>query len=108
MVNQVVLGGQIDNSRWSHKKRGFYVTLKQTRPVAGAKRALTDFFVVYGNPPVAEQLEAHVKQYATLTVQGVLRTYQNERTREWKTVIEVVKIIPASDELRVVNQPSQT
>lgn len=95
MVNRIVIGGEIDSSRWAANRRGFFVTLKQTR--GHGPRPLTDYFVVYGNPPLAAQLESHVKAHSTLTVEGALRTYRNERTKEWKTAIEVHRIVASPE-----------
>lgn len=91
MVNRVVIEGEIDSSRWAANRRGFFVTLKQTR--GRGPRPLTDYFVVYGNPPIAAELEKHARANSTLMVEGALRTYRNERTKEWKTAIEVHKIV---------------
>lgn len=91
MLNKVIIEGEIDSFRWSSSKVGFYVSIKQHRMFGKTK--FTDYFMLYANKPLSDQLEAYVKEYKTIAVEGVLRTYQDYKTKQWRVAIEVLEII---------------
>ncbi|WP_033160269.1 DUF3217 domain-containing protein [Mycoplasmoides alvi] len=91
MLNKVIIEGEIDSYRWSSNNTGFYVSIKQYRMFGKTK--FTDYFTLYANKPLSDELEKYVKNYETIAVEGVLRTYQDYRSKQWKVAIEVLEII---------------
>lgn len=91
MLNKVIIEGIIETSRWSSNQTGFFVTIKQNRIFGKTK--YTDYFTIYANKPLANELENYVKEYETITVEGALRTYQDHKSKQWKSAIEINKIL---------------
>ncbi|WP_027123924.1 DUF3217 domain-containing protein [Mycoplasmoides pirum] len=91
MLNKVIIEGVIENYRWSSNKKGFYVSIKQTRKFG--KTNFVDYFTLYANKPLSDTLAKYVEEYETITVEGVLRTYQDHKTKQWKVAIEISEII---------------
>ncbi|WP_343251451.1 DUF3217 domain-containing protein [Mycoplasma amphoriforme] len=91
MLNKVIIEGNIVSSRWSSKGKGFFVSIRQTRFYG--RIMFKDNFTLYANVPLAYELEKYVAQYETITVEGELRTYQDHKSKQWKTAIEIKKIL---------------
>lgn len=91
MLNKIIIEGIIESYRWSSNDTGFFVTIKQNRMFG--KNKFTDYFTIYANKPLASELENYVKEYETITVEGSLRTYQDHKTKQWKSAIEISKIL---------------
>lgn len=91
MLNKIIIEGIIESYRWASNSTGFFVTIKQNRMFGKTK--FTDYFTLYANKPLANELENHVKEYETITVEGSLRTYQDHKNKQWKSAIEVSKIL---------------
>ncbi|QZX49283.1 DUF3217 domain-containing protein [Mycoplasma sp. E35C] len=95
MLNTVLIGGQIDSSKWSKNKTGFYVTITQKRKFGN--KIFTDFFVIYANDELGQKLSEYVQNHEHLFVKGVLTTYQDKKTKIWKTQILAEKILVNHD-----------
>ncbi|AFQ04714.1 hypothetical protein CM5_02230 [Mycoplasmoides genitalium M2288] len=96
--------GEIESTKWSHKKTGFLVTIKQKRLFG--ERSFTDFFVFYANGQLAFELEAYTQKFKTISIEGILRTYLEKRSGIWKTTIEVVKIMKPNSKVMIDYQES--
>ncbi|WP_027122345.1 DUF3217 domain-containing protein [[Mycoplasma] imitans] len=91
MLNTVLLEGLIDSYKWSKNKTGFYVTITQKRRFGN--QTYTDYYVIYANDQLGLELEKYVLEHEYLAIKGVLTTYQDKKTKVWKTQILAEKIL---------------
>ncbi|WP_027120116.1 DUF3217 domain-containing protein [[Mycoplasma] testudinis] len=105
MLNKVIIEGSIISSRWSSTGNGFFVSIRQTRSFG--RSVYKDNFTVYANKPLAFELEKYVHEYETITVEGELRTYQDHKTKQWKTAIEIKKIL-IDGRTKLINDQEKT
>lgn len=91
MLNTVLLEGLIDSYKWSKNKTGFYVTITQKRKFCN--QTFTDYYVIYANDQLGLELEKYVLEHEYLAVKGSLTTYQDKKSKVWKTQILAEKIL---------------
>ncbi|AAP56524.2 DUF3217 domain-containing protein [Mycoplasmoides gallisepticum] len=91
MLNTVLLEGLIDSYKWSKNKTGFYVTITQKRKFGN--QTFTDYYVIYANDQLGLELEKYVLEHEYLAVKGSLTTYQDKKSKVWKTQILAEKIL---------------